>query len=254
MWGNRALAQTLPPPSTAANPVSDALAGLDVSGRGLLSTLWGQSIQRIHLDGARAIVGWWHPLTDGWTVTAWTRTPTGWRLDQLGFAEGEALTGDTQAWTQAAPSARQAFQLHYARAVAAFDSAAGSGGLERSFSPEGARTARDAMLQRLADQQNQLVTSGRTPGYYGYRAALGSALVAHPPTIIGADGIRRSITELPGEIRVMLRPIGVFQRPDGLTFAIQSPLAPAVIILVHFVARDGGEATPARVDITELGI
>ena len=254
LWGTRALAETLPPPSTAANAVSEALAGLNVSGRGLLSALWGQSIQHIHVAGNRAIVGWWHPLIDGWTVTSWTLTPEGWRLDQMGFVLGETLAQEPQPWTEAAPSARQAIQLHCARAVLAFDTAARSGGLERSFSPEGGRTARDTLLLRLANQQEHLDISARTTGYSRYHAALESSLVTHPATITGPGSIGRSITELPGEVRITLRPIGAFQRPDGLTFAVQSPLAPRIIVFVHFVALDGGEATPARVDIEELGL
>lgn len=235
-------------PAASASP---ALAGAEGE---RLSALWAHSVQHAHFRGNVALVGWWHPFANGWTLSRWRQGADGWRMEALGFALGEALDPATADWTGAARALAAALRLRGERAARAFDAAAASGRLEPYLEPERARAERDAMLARSDSSRRDPLVSGESDEGRFYRAWLGRTLVTGAAAMPADARLRAALARLPSELRLTLQPAAVFRRPDGLSFALQSPLEASIVIFVHFLDRPAGAPRPARVELVRLHV
>lgn len=229
------------PAATPEGAVSAALAGLDSDGRLLLASVWSESAQRVGLRGNVALVGWWHPLLDTWTLTRWRHGAAGWELEEMGFAP---LGEGAAPWWDDAPTLADALRLRAIRAAQRFDAIAAA-------APQGALDpgvrSRDEMLRH-----NWLRLHNLRAAVPAHRDRLRRLLVTDTGALRGDPAVREHLLRLPAQVRQSLRPTGLFERSDGPSYLIQSPIDPAMALFVHVARGADGIERPMRLDVTRL--
>lgn len=205
---------------------------------GALGDLWSRlmagAIQIRHENGDTAETLWFNPLFDAGLATRWERWEYGWRAVAATPVTGEMLRGEK---IVAAPvqwgssgSLKAAVEV---RARASWAASANGGWLDRDATGAGT-----AALVRAMAARNSLDELRAAPGYEDAVMTARQMLVTGDAASLPSD-VRNGLALLGQGARLTLRPVAGYRRPDGWTLALQSPDAPRMTWLVHFVDPAG---------------
>lgn len=212
-----------------------------IEGRQLARFL-GQTTQYVSVNGDTALVGWWHALDDAWIVSRWRNENGTWRIATMGALLGGDLaanaapaSGDVPLdWARNFKGLAATLETHNQAGIRNFMSAARGGGIENLLT-NSSRQARawKSIRDRRALQEGILARAAQSPGFGDIRKIVSQAVGQRPAKDIAADRETRArLAALPANARATMRPIMAVQHPDGKTFLVQSPLAPAFLALV----------------------
>lgn len=240
--------------STAPSDPGAPLRDLTEGDQRLAAALIGQSLQFTSVSGQRGVTAWFNPLEDVWVIGLWSPLGEGWRLEHLGVMTSDDIAGADGPWNARRPTLAAALGAQADRARDLFRDAVAPGRVDALVADEArTRAALAAILPVVRFQYERLAATARLEGYTGFPQDLDAAFVAATDRLQGDDAMRSVIQGLPTRTRLTLEPVMGFSRPDGETFAVQSPFAPALIFIVHFKqSSPGAAAHPVRIEAVDL--
>ena len=221
--------------------------GLYPADRPLLTRFIFQSRQYVLVSGDAGITGWWNPFVRAWVIGVWHRSRGGWTLLRL----TPILARDLSGAPTGAPAA--SFLEIDRTAVARFQAMAVGGQLgSLQRTPRQLGAARVAIVTRQRRLVYDLEQSARQSGFERCHRQFMDSLAGGSAAQALPTQSRETLAALPENVRASLIFAQVSSAPEGLVFAAQSPLAPGVILLVHFQRTDNGPAQLSRIDAVSL--
>ena len=231
-----------------------ATDGLTPAGRPLFAQFIAGSVQYVSVRSGQATTAWFNPLADGWVVGLWTAEGDTWRLTAVGIASTRDLApAATGAWNRRAPTLAGALAAQGRQGQAVFRDIA-AGRFDTRLRDRAASTAAlRLLLANTRDQVARLAALQRLDGYRDFVGVVDDSVRARTQEIAGDPQIQAQILALPSETRLTLHPVMAFSRRDGETVAVQSPMAPSLIFIVHFLpSSTAARPRAVRIETVDL--
>ena len=242
--------------SAAPDDPQAVIRGLNPRQRALVSGILGQSVQFAAMTGDQGVVAWFDLFTGTWLISDWTRTGQNWRMTRLGATSSEALakTNIDKPWYRRAATLSDAIRQQARDAHTIFSTIVSTGGAERLITDSAvSRATLIAAITRAEGGDDRLAELQRRPAYAHYSKALTDIFLTHTQQVQAPPELKKAIGSLSGAERLSLRTIDSFERPDGQTFTVQSPLAPALVFVIDYKASDAvSPALPVRIETINL--
>ena len=245
--------------------LSEALGASDRSPGPLWSRLMTGAVQMRREAADTAQTLWFNPVLDGGFVVRWRRGGNGWTAIAAAPVLGQRIRNQSNgadpsvawpsvawpsvAWIDSGGSLPDALFASARRSFAAAEAES----WDRLFEPGGGDEP--VLLARALSAERGLHDMARAPGYSQSLGLLHRLLVTDDPWLRKLPAqMRDGLTDMGEEARATLRPVTAIRRADGWTVVLQSPDAPAIAWLAHFVDPPAGEpALPARFNVVGLG-
>jgi hypothetical protein len=237
----------------AASPLEqvtlvNTLGGFDTHSATHVSWFFRTASRAVSGDASMPIVTFYNPLADAALVTTWRRIDAHWWLTSVFRLDGQTLRGTRSGswWTERRPIAESLQRQANESLTAAAKLTAG----RLNTLPEAPLRTFAARLF-LAERGLVSLTSNQA-ALSAYQAARSTLAGATPDQLApGKSGASAAQLSAIGEdVRGSLVAVAAFQRSDGTTVTLASPLRPSLLLFVDF---SGGSApTPTNVTAVDL--
>lgn len=115
-----------------------------------------------------------------------------------------------------------------------------------------AARARAVLVPRQAALHLSLVQARDRQGYQGYQEALTKLLSGTTDAAGSGSALEHQLAVIPEKVRQSMLPVMALDQKTGLTFVVQSPKAPGLVLFVHFAPDSAGQPQPARARLALL--
>lgn len=227
-----------------------ALGGTNAQSATYISWFFRTASRTISGDPSMPIVTFFNPLADAAIVTTWRRIDANWWLTAAFRIDGASLRGAAGAtwWEETDRAFTEALAD---QAGAALRAAGGLVSPQLMTLPEIDFATLEARLIAAQKSLAAWVTDADKMAAYDKARA---ALAAAKPDRIGLGGGSAPTSEqlqaLSGDVRQTLTAVAVYQRADGFSVALSSPLKPELILFVDF----NGAAKPSPVNVSAVNL
>jgi hypothetical protein len=238
------------------------IAGLDDTHSWLLRKSLSQSRQYVVVHGQSGFTGWVNPFTGVWVVGVWQRKGADWTLTALTPALAEELKqpmaasekpGLNAAWLNPSTKPVEGLVEQERTAAAWFKDSAKGGSLAAVVQDQKrAARARAVLVARQAALHLSLVQARDRQGYQGYQEALTKLLSGTTDAAGSGSALEHQLAVIPEKVRQSMLPVMALDQKTGLTFVVQSPKAPGLVLFVHFAPDSAGQPQPARARLALL--
>lgn len=214
------------------------------------AALWGRlltgAVQIRRENGDQADTLWFNPLFDGGIVAHWTRAGGQWRAVTVTPVNGTTLRGETPVDLRHPAWLRQGGDMGRSLGDAAGASFADADRLDwaRLYAAPGTV---NAVLSSPYEGNRGLYRMMATPGYEHALDLIDRLMVTGDPAALKLPAsMRRGLASYGDDARRTLSPVAAYRRSDGWTLAMQSPEAPQIVWLIHFVDPKGSDPALPR--------
>ena len=225
----------------------NALGGFDARSTTHISWFFRTASSTLSGDASMPIVTFYNPLADAALVTTWRRIDAHWWLTSVVRLDGQTLRGARGAswWSDRRPVA-QSLQRQASESL----KAAGALTAKRLGTLPEARFPNFAARLFQAERGLASLTSNQAQ-VSAFETARRALAGPTPEQLVqGKGGAGAQLGAIGQDVRRSLVAVGAFQRSDGITVALASPLRPSLLLFVDF----NGAAQPAPINITAVDL